>query len=81
MGKSEQYGSSIHDAILDLFDEEDGQYDFEEIDGTEFFLGMIKACAIIFNEFTNSQSNALEFTHTAQKLIVQDLIKNGKVVD
>lgn len=79
MDKQMQYTQSIVQAVNSLFDDESElkQYEWNEVDGTEFFTAFIKAAAYMFNEVTDSDKNNLEFTHIANQLIVQDLLENG----
>ncbi|OKP91397.1 hypothetical protein [Paenibacillus sp. P32E] len=68
----------IQEQILKLVDEEseDFIYDIDKMDATDFFTAYIKAGNVIFNQLTSVKKNNLEFTHLANQLIVQDLLKD-----
>lgn len=84
MSQQEQYTFAIVEQINDLFspESEDKKYDWETADMTQFFIAYVKAGAYIFNQVTGDNKNALEFTHLANSLIVQDLMEsNTEFVD
>lgn len=72
-----QYSAKILGAITDMFDEENEyQIDKEELlqgdNLTEFFHALANvAPAHIFNKFTGSDKNYLEFNHIANQLCFQ----------
>jgi hypothetical protein len=79
MKKQDEYVFSIVGQINDLFspESEDKKYDWETADMTQFFIAYVKAGAYIFNQITGDNKNALEFTHLANSLIVQDLVESN----
>lgn len=75
---NQEYAVEIYDQLLKGFsDEEDKRWDLNKINATEWFTGLVKAGALIFNKFTDNDDNAIEWTHTQQKLIIQDMMENG----
>lgn len=79
MDQQTLYVQAIVEAVESLFDDESElkRYDWNKVDGTDFFTSYIKAGAYLFNEMTGNAKNGLEFTHIANQLIVQDLLENG----
>lgn len=76
--KQTQYISAIVSGVNSLFDDESHlkQYNWEEIDFTQFMTAYVKAGNYIFNKMTDINKNNLEFTHLANQLIVQDMMKD-----
>jgi hypothetical protein len=79
MERQHQYVQDIVESVESLFDDDSElkRYNWNEVDGTDFFTAFIKAGAYLFNEMTGNAKNGLEFTHIANQLIVQDLLENG----
>lgn len=73
---NEQYAVEVSGAIKSLFDpdSENHRYDLDEINATEFFIGIIKATGMLYTELTEDDKSFLEFTYLANQLIVQDLL-------
>lgn len=73
-----QYVLAITNAVNELFDDESHlkAYNWEEIDLTQFLTAYVKAGNYIFNTITGIDKNNLEFTHLANQLIVQDMLKD-----
>jgi len=74
--QNEQYAFEIMELINSMFDEESEnfRYDASKVDGTQFFTGFVKAGALLFNQLTGADIDFVEFTHIANRLIVQDLL-------
>ncbi|MFB7817405.1 hypothetical protein ACFC0X_24950 [Paenibacillus chitinolyticus] len=79
MNDQNQYIAAVHDQIAKLFNDnnEDYTFDINRIDATQFFIGMTKANALIYNKLTGDDKSALEFTYLTNQLIVQDLLEKG----
>lgn len=83
MSKVEKYAAAIVDAIEGLFDPESENHmeSLSEIDGTEFFTAYIMAFSLTFNRFTSSDGDMIDSVNTANRLVFQYLMKNGKERD
>lgn len=66
----------IYEGIMSIFDEESNNAFHTELnsdlDATMFFTNLIKAGALIYMDMTNEEIDMLEFTHIANRLVVQD---------
>ncbi|PRS16591.1 hypothetical protein C6W27_09340 [Bacillus paralicheniformis] len=80
MTKYELYTQGLVSAIADVFNEESDNYmgDLKDADLTEFFTAANMALTMLFNEFTDDDKNAIEFTHVLNGLAVQKAIENVK---
>ncbi|HZG81226.1 MAG TPA: hypothetical protein VEZ13_10705 [Brevibacillus sp.] len=79
--KNEMYAFAVNNALMDLFDpdSENHQFTLDEVDATEFFIGLVKGCGMVYNKLTGDQKNFLQFTHLCNQLIVQDMLaKKGE---
>lgn len=78
--EEQQVLAGIYEGIMSIFDEESSN-DFhvelnEELDATMFFTQMVKASNLVFMNMTKQDIDHLEFTHIANRLIVQDNIES-----
>lgn len=80
--KQIQYIAAIAGVVNELFDDESHlkQYNWSEIDLTQFLTAYIKAGNYIFNKVTDIEKNNLEFTHLVNQLIVQDMLEDKQAV-
>lgn len=78
-GDTTSYAATITDTLLSLVDpdNENSLYDLDKIDATKFFTGMVQACAVVYSRLTGDYKTFLEFTHLANALIVQELMKDN----
>jgi len=76
-----KYSSLISSAIMDIFTDEESQYHIEIDDenATDVITSMVFAITLVFNKLSAQDLNYLEFTHMANSLVVQYLLKYGKV--
>lgn len=87
--KNEYYALQIRAAIFNMFRDDEEQepchIDLKELgeadNAVEFFIGFLKAGTLIFNKFTDSNKNNLEFTHVLNQLCVQDLLKGSELLE
>jgi hypothetical protein len=75
--QDELYAVEIYGHLLSGFspDNEDRKWDLNNIDATAWFTGLAKACALVFNELTDDDKNAIEWTHIAQNLLIQSMMQ------
>lgn len=80
MDNQMQMTQSIVEAVNTLFDEEYElkRYEWDKLNLTEFFTAYVKAGTYIFNKVTGEDKNYIEFTHLANQLIFQDMLKDKK---
>lgn len=79
----ENYALCFASAIENVVGDEDNE-NYIEVDNenvTEVMTGLILGAGFAFNRLTGSDSNYLEFTHIANQLVVQYLMKYGEVSD
>jgi hypothetical protein len=76
------YAAAVADTIASIFKNEEDinitHYDLDTINATEFFTGAITGLGILYNQLTGDDKNSLQFTHLANQLIVQDLLRKAK---
>lgn len=77
----QNYALCFASAIEDVVRDEDNQNYIEVNDKnvTEVMTGLILGAGFAFNRMTGSECNYLEFTHVANQLVVQYLMKHGSV--
>lgn len=79
--KDEQYALEIYTHIMDGFtDEHEQKWDLNEIDATAWFTGLVKASAMVFNKFTGNEQRFIEWTHTCQNLLIQNMMEKRKAL-
>lgn len=79
----QNYALCFASAIENVVGDEDNE-NYIEVDNenvTEVMTGLILGAGFVFNRLTGSDSNYLEFTHIANQLVVQYLMKYGEVSD
>lgn len=79
----QNYALCFASAIENVVGDEDNE-NYIEVDNenvTEIMTGLILGAGFAFNRLTGSDSNYLEFTHIANQLVVQYLMKYGEVSD
>jgi len=73
------FASAIENVVRDKDNENYIKVDDEN--ATEVMIGLILGAGFAFDRLTGSNNNYLEFTHIANQLVVQYLMKYGKVAD
>ncbi|WP_455670482.1 hypothetical protein [Phocaeicola faecalis] len=73
------YALYFAQAIEDVVRDEDNEYHIEVDNNnvTDIMTGLIIGTGLAFNRMTGREDNMLEFTHTANRLIVQYLMDAG----
>ncbi len=78
MIKRDEIIMGIAQGIMSIFDDEssnDFHFKLDELDPTELFTDMVKACNFVYGQLTNNESSNFEFTHICNQLIVQDILE------
>lgn len=73
------FAQAIEDVVKN--DENDNYIEINNENATEVITGLILGAGFAFNRLTGSNCNYLEFTHVANQLVVQYLMKNGDISD
>lgn len=74
--KDERYALEIYTHIMDGFtDEYENKWDLNKIDATAWFTGLVKASGMVFNKVTNNEQSFIEYTHTCQNLLIQNMME------
>ena len=71
------FASAIEDVVRN--DENENYIEVSDKNATEVMTGLILGAGFAFNRLTGSKCNYLEFTHVANQLVVQYLMKHGDV--
>ena len=79
MDKKDDLTAKLYENLCDMFGEGSLAFTFDlnEIDGTEFFTALFLAMGLLFNRLTEQETNALEFSHLCNKLIVQHMLEQA----
>lgn len=73
------FASAIENVVRD--EDNENYIEVDDENATEVITGLILGAGFVFNRLTGSNSNYLEFTHIANQLVVQYLMKYGEVSD
>lgn len=82
MEKKIEYMAAILEVLLSLFrdQDEDGHpiyhFELEHVDATALFTALTFASAELYKRLTQDDKGALEYTHIANQLVVQELLKD-----
>lgn len=71
------FASAIENVVRD--EDNENYIEVDDENATEVMTGLILGAGFAFNRLTDSNSNYLEFTHIANQLVVQYLMKHGEV--
>ena len=71
------FASAIEDVVRD--EDNENYIEVNNENATEIMTGLILGAGFAFNRLTGSKCDYLEFTHVANQLVVQYLMKHGNV--
>lgn len=71
------FASAIENVVRD--EDNENYIEIDDKNATEVMTGLILGTGFAFNRLTGSNSNYLEFTHIANQLVVQYLMKHGEI--
>jgi hypothetical protein len=74
-----RFASAIEDVVVNK--ENENYIEIDDKNATEVMTGLILGAGFAFNRLTGNECNYLEFTHIANQLVVQYLMRHGDVGD